>query len=78
MYFCQLLNYIGLRNKAQTTQKRNELTQKRREAYKTKGWDTYKSIVFEQMSLEEENAQGVVKEVIETLNISEQEFGMTF
>ena len=42
MYFCQLLNFIGLRNKAQTTQKRNELTQKRREAYKTKDWDTYK------------------------------------
>ena len=30
------------------------------------------------MMLEEENAQGVVKEVIDTLNISEQEFGMTF
>ena len=78
MYFCQLLQFIGVKNKAQTAEKRNELTQKRREAYKTKDWDTYKSVVKEQIYLEDENSQGVVKEVTETLNISEQEFGMTF
>lgn len=70
-YFCQLLQYIGQRNKAQTAEKRNELTVKRREAYTKKDWDTYKQIVLEQLTLEDENSQGVVREVTEALNISE-------
>ena len=76
-YFLRLLQFVGQQTRERTTDKRKALTEERRVAYKKEDWTKYEEIIKKSLELEDQYAQTVLKEVIEVLEISEQEFGMT-
>lgn len=76
-YFLNLLQFIGQTSKDQTKQIRDKNVKERREHYKKDEWEAYEAIVKKNLEFEDQACQAILKEVIETLQISEQEFGMT-
>ena len=76
-YFLNLLQFIGQTSKEQTKGVRAQNTEERRKHYKNKDWEKYEAIVKKNLEFEDQACQGVLKEVIELLQITEQEFGMT-
>ena len=76
-YFLDLLQFVGVTSKEQTKGQRQRNLDNRRKAYKDQDWDEYERIVKDTITQEDQACQLILKEVIEALGISEQEFGMT-
>ena len=76
-YFLQLLQYVGTASRERTKGLRTKCVESRRKHYKSEEWDQYEAIIKKALEAEDSTAQEVVKEVIDSLGISEQEFGMT-
>ena len=76
-YFLDLLQFVGVTSKEQTKASRQKNLDNRRKAYKAQDWEEYERIVKDTITQEDQACQFILKEVIDALGISEQEFGMT-
>lgn len=63
--------------KKRTAKAKLALTEERRKLYKAEDWTSYKTLVNESIQKDEQEAMNFVKEVTQSIGISEQEFGMT-
>ena len=77
-YFCKLFQFIGKKNREQTAEIRAKLTTERRKHYKANNMEAYESVVKQALEIEDQEAKNIMKAVTDALDISEQEFGMTY
>ena len=76
-YFLKLLQFVGAETRESTKERRQYLTKTRREAYKKQDWDAYTEVVRKATKEEDQAAQKILNQILNTIGISEMEFGMT-
>jgi len=70
-YFLELFQFVGEQMRVRTASAKKKQNEERRKLYKSEDWEAYKSLVTRTLEDDEAKMMTFVKEVTESLGITE-------